>query len=580
MKSRFLIYCRFVLKEFADPLNYLLAGAVGISLNVLQSGSAFSSAAPFLVPVLVQAFSKSAVKFRNRQRDLLVQLPRERRDPAFVMDDEGRILAATGNTARLFEEHGVKRMTDLACKDHFAELMLNAQEASERYVHECHSPVLDRWYAVTVSKPAARGEYLVWFDDISTRKHLDASLQSLRSFSSEILSSVEELAAEGDSFARLARLILGDDFKAVVITLENGDGMHSGRIYGPGENDALHSKAIQVAGESADPLLLSRKTFAMFTSSQEEFSSQEQFCENFSFTPSVRDFLGEPVHNFISYHEGPISLIAFNRLPAIEDYDRVFIKTAVNTARATNSLTQLVIKNDRKFVQSIMGLCAASEFSDEITGRHIFRVNLYSELMAKNLGMDQRAIRSIGQVAAIHDIGKVAIPHIIKLPRKLTDKERLQMEMHPVYGARILDQMMAYEEDPDPRLKMAYQIALNHHQTWAGTGYPRIMAPDGSVRLIGDPRDPAYMENRPLRGNEIPKEAMIVAIADKYDALRASRQYKDEFSHKKSLAILRHDDRSGLSGEEHFGTEIYRCFLDLQDDFNRLYEENRDHAHS
>jgi putative two-component system response regulator len=150
------------------------------------------------------------------------------------------------------------------------------------------------------------------------------------------------------------------------------------------------------------------------------------------------------------------------------------------------------------------------------------------------------------------------------------------MQMHPAYGARILEQMMSYEDHVDPRLKMAYQIALHHHQTWIGSGYPNVMSPEGELQVITDPTDPEYLRNRPLKGREIPRVSLIVAISDTYDALRAQRQYKEGFSHAKTMEILARDDFTGLSGEERFGPEIYQLFLDIHRDFETIYEDHRD----
>ena len=70
--------------------------------------------------------------------------------------------------------------------------------------------------------------------------------------------------------------------------------------------------------------------------------------------------------------------------------------------------------------------------------------------------------------------GKVAIPELIKLARPFNRDQRLEMQMHTIYGARIIETMMAYSEKEDPRMVMARNIALHHHQTFNGKGYPRL----------------------------------------------------------------------------------------------------------
>jgi HD-GYP domain-containing protein (c-di-GMP phosphodiesterase class II) len=570
------IYISYILRELISPINYLIALLIGVLINLLQGGSPMFSAVPYLVPVAVQALSKGTVKFRSREMHLLVQLPKERIDPAFVMGPDGEVLACSGNTELLFEKHGIRRLSDLVCRDQFVQMMLEVEDSGEVSIRECYAPLVEKWYSVVIKKPGPRQEYLVWFDDISERKNLDLRLQSLRSYSNEILNSVDEIAGVRTGFVHLARLILGNGFQAVFITEEDDGGTHRGSVFRLVDGEPSASPVIGIDAGDAAPILLSRRTSRLFSAHQEEFGGQDGFDRTFDFDDQVRNFIGAPVFNFINYHEGRISLIAFNRDGGIAEGDRVFIETAVNTARTVRSLTDLVIDNDQKFVQGIMGLCAASEFSDEITGQHIFRVNLYAALLAEKLGMEPQGIRTIRQVAAIHDIGKVAIPHIIKLPRKLSDQERAVMQMHPAYGARILEQMMSYEDHVDPRLKMAYQIALHHHQTWIGSGYPNVMSPEGELQVITDPTDPEYLRNRPLKGREIPRVSLIVAISDTYDALRAQRQYKEGFSHAKTMEILARDDFTGLSGEERFGPEIYQLFLDIHRDFETIYEDHQD----
>ena len=107
----------------------------------------------------------------------------------------------------------------------------------------------------------------------------------------------------------------------------------------------------------------------------------------------------------------------------------------LNTTRAIVSLADLARENDEQFLQKVMGLCAAAEYSDEITGRHILRVNAYCRLIAGKLGFKSDFVENIGRVAALHDIGKVAIPELIKLAKPHSRDQRLEMQMHTIYGA-------------------------------------------------------------------------------------------------------------------------------------------------
>ena len=95
----------------------------------------------------------------------------------------------------------------------------------------------------------------------------------------------------------------------------------------------------------------------------------------------------------MNYHKGDISIIAFNKTKEITSYDLRTIEAAVDNARVVSSLVDLAKENDARFLESMEGLYAAAEFSDEITGKHIYRVNKYSELIAREYGLDDRSGR-------------------------------------------------------------------------------------------------------------------------------------------------------------------------------------------
>lgn len=108
-------------------------------------------------------------------------------------------------------------------------------------------------------------------------------------------------------------------------------------------------------------------------------------------------------------------------------------------------MVDVAIESDEKFLQIITGLCAAAEYSDELTGKHILRVNEYAKLLARSLDRAPNFIERIGKVAALHDIGKVAIPNIIKLKRTLDPLELSEMRMHTIYGAQIINKMISFD---------------------------------------------------------------------------------------------------------------------------------------
>ncbi|MHB1374253.1 MAG: HD-GYP domain-containing protein [Thauera sp.] len=155
-------------------------------------------------------------------------------------------------------------------------------------------------------------------------------------------------------------------------------------------------------------------------------------------------------------------------------------------------------------------LALAAEYRDGDTGTHIMRIGALSGLLARCLGKPEAWCRDIEQAAPMHDIGKIGIPDaILKKPGELTAAEREIMQTHAIIGAQILG-------DTDvPLLRMAAEIALNHHEQWDGSGYPRR-----------------------LRGEAIPQAARIVAVIDFIDALTMDRCYRKAFSDDEVLSML------------------------------------------
>jgi response regulator RpfG family c-di-GMP phosphodiesterase len=124
-------------------------------------------------------------------------------------------------------------------------------------------------------------------------------------------------------------------------------------------------------------------------------------------------------------------------------------------------------------------------------------------------------------------------------------------------------------------MRMARNIALHHHQTFNGKGYPRLKL-NGTIQAPLYKDYAEYQHNAPLSGTEIPTEALIVGLADRYDALRSRRPYKEAYSHEKTLGVMTNDDRSGISGRDWYGYEIWAMFekhhLRFKDVFERMQE--------
>ena len=131
-----------------------------------------------------------------------------------------------------------------------------------------------------------------------------------------------------------------------------------------------------------------------------------------------------------------------------------------------------VTEENRRMLRSVfLSLLEASKLKDNDTGRHIIRVNKYSERLSHELfnkqgyeRIDADFIDNIGFLASMHDVGKIGTPDdILNKEGPLSDWEWTVMQEHTKNGAFILSTY------PNP---MAKEIALSHHERWNGSGYP------------------------------------------------------------------------------------------------------------
>ena len=169
----------------------------------------------------------------------------------------------------------------------------------------------------------------------------------------------------------------------------------------------------------------------------------------------------------------------------------------------------------------ILGMATMVESRDNSTGGHIRRtseaVRLLLVEMKKydSLNLSDSFIKNLIKAAPMHDLGKIAVDDaILRKPGALTNEEYDAMKRHAAEGARIVHEILKETDDAEFR-RIAENVAHYHHERWDGKGYP-----DG------------------LKGNQIPLEARIMAIADTYDALVCRRGYKEAFSFEKANAII------------------------------------------
>jgi putative two-component system response regulator len=160
--------------------------------------------------------------------------------------------------------------------------------------------------------------------------------------------------------------------------------------------------------------------------------------------------------------------------------------------------------------ESIHILSKAAEFRDNETAKHTIRMGHYSEQLARLCDLPESFCQRMKNAAPLHDVGKIGISDTILLkPGKLTPEEFETMKTHCEIGYRILS------ESTSDILSLGAEIALNHHEKYDGSGYPRG-----------------------LSGEKIPITGRIGAICDVFDALTTERVYKKAIPADQALVIM------------------------------------------
>ncbi len=175
--------------------------------------------------------------------------------------------------------------------------------------------------------------------------------------------------------------------------------------------------------------------------------------------------------------------------------------------------------------ETIQRLAMAGELRDDETGQHVQRMSRYCAVIGAAMGMTTEAAELLRLASVMHDVGKIGIPDSILLkPGKLTEEEFEIMKGHTTIGARLLSGSRS------DLLDQATQIALTHHERFDGSGYPNG-----------------------LKGEAIPIEGRIAAVADVFDAISTKRVYRKAYGVVESINILK----------EGRGTDFDPSILDL-----------------
>ena len=196
----------------------------------------------------------------------------------------------------------------------------------------------------------------------------------------------------------------------------------------------------------------------------------------------------------------------------------------------------------------ILSMATMVESRDNSTGGHIRRTSIGVKLLIEEMRKDltnelsDEFCHDIVKAAPMHDLGKIAVDDaILRKPGRFTPEEFDKMKTHAAEGARIVHEILKSTDDETFK-KIAENVAHYHHERWDGSGYP-----DG------------------LKGEQIPLESRIMAIADVYDALVSKRVYKEKMSFEKANAII----MEGMGTQ--FDKSLERYYVSARPELEKYY---------
>jgi len=259
----------------------------------------------------------------------------------------------------------------------------------------------------------------------------------------------------------------------------------------------------------------------------------------------VRLSIYQPIYVRNRLH-GLINLLVVSQFGRVTPGQLDVLNILTNSAASAMANFQLYRDLRRSYLEAIRGLANAIEARDKYTAGHTDRVSRLAEMIARHLGWNEARIFDLQMGCTLHDIGKIGVPDsILNKPSALTEEERAFMRSHPEVGLRIIRGIELF--------KPAVPFIKAHHEWYDGTGYPKG-----------------------LRGEEIPIEGRLLAVADTFDAIMSDRPYRNG----NSLAVAV-SELVKFRGRQ-FDPDIVDAFLEIlkagEVDFRELYGRDEDSA--
>ena len=221
---------------------------------------------------------------------------------------------------------------------------------------------------------------------------------------------------------------------------------------------------------------------------------------------------------------------------SFDENDLDMLNTLASQIAVTLNNARLYEDLEASYLAAVSALANSLDAKDAYTRGHSERVAWYSVEIGRKMTLTTEEIKNLHIGALLHDIGKIGISeNIINKPSRLTAEEFELIKTHPARGADIIE--------PAKFLEKKLPLIKYHHERIDGNGYP-----EG------------------LRGEEIPKLARIVCVADSYDAMTSVRAYRNPMSREAAIQEL-----IKFSGTQ-FDSKVVTAFIDVLRDDKKMAE--------
>ncbi len=404
---------------------------------------------------------------------------------------------------------------------------------------------------------ASNGIYVVKVDELVDNEEINPTYFSIFNGLTSVATanSYSELTEDGDLYIAgstgVSKVNIEREFADVVdikmaVPYVDADGVD---IY-PDENGVItippHTKRVTIFGYVYTYSLMNPQV----TYYLEGFDKDERTVASSEFEPVTYTNLHGKTYRFImklddALNPGENELsVTIVKQKAFHETLLFYVLVAVIAAFALYELIVFVVhrktqnylkkqEENKMFIKEMTEAIARTiDMKDRYTKGHSTRVAEYTALLAEELGYDEDTVEKYYNIALLHDIGKIGIkPEVLNKNGKLTDEEFTLIKSHSTQGYNVLKDISIM-----PELATG---ARSHHERPDGRGYP-----DG------------------LKGDEIPRAAQIIAVADTFDAMYSNRPYRNRMNFEKVVSIIK----------EVSGTQLT---TDVVDAFLRLVEQGK-----